>query len=304
MTDSWPNRDVEAFVKGFLNLLLPSTEQLPDTFLLDMDRIRQLKEDIDENLRDTICCGVLEELMSRRGAQMTAEQDSEFRQRMQSISGSPRIPRWHQHALDDIACEIVRFTLQSTGSTAVTDADMQDMACQLLSDRLWATVRARNIDPHPESDQHNQALIQKLGNELYEQLFRHVFRTVEEYLSNSPYDIFLALVPPPAPPPLCPMLPTMRPMDRQQDLVRRIAHIAILHWRTWENLVYNNEDFDGEASFYESQRPRLPTPGPATGSKKVSTTSTKKEVPTPANTVHTTDVDLMSEVVPAKASAG
>jgi hypothetical protein len=263
MTESYPNKDVEVFVKGFLRLLLPTAARLPDTFTLDNDRIRQLKAEIDETIRESICCDVLKELVIKRGSTLSLDSQTAFRHRLQIIAGDVRTSMWHLRAIDDIACEIVRFALQATDSSEATDAELEDFALKMLDKRLWALVRIRS-EPDPVfEDTDDRDRIHQDRRNLFDELFSRTFRCVEEYLSSSPYDIFQALVPPPAPPPLCPMPSTMRSTDRQQDLVRKIAHIAILHWRTWEHLVYNNEDLDrkGEGDMIDCSS-RTSTPGP------------------------------------------
>jgi virulence-associated protein VagC len=282
MTQSYPNKDVEAFVKGFLRLLLPTAARLPDTFTLDNDRIRVLRAEIDETIRESICCDVLKELMTRRGSTLSPDLQLAFQHRLQIIVRDLGMSQWHMHAIDDIACEIVRFALQSSGSSGGTDAELEDAASGMLHSQLKALGRARTAQDLDFVDTKDRKRIDEYGQDLFNQLFPRVFDCVEDFLSSSPYNIFLALVPPPAPPALSPTLPTMRPMERQQDLVRRIAHIVILHWRTWEHLVYNNEDLDrnteGSNTEYSS---RASTPGPEKPMKLQLTVQAVPEIPAP-----------------------
>jgi hypothetical protein len=241
-------------------------------------------------MRDTICSEVLAEVLCQRGFIMSQALEVEFRQRLQSISGGPRPPKWHQHAIDDIAVEIVRFTLRTTGNRSLTDADLVESVCDTLTTRLWATVRARHVHDHPVEDREEQTRVMKMSEQLYEQLYSQVFRMVEKYISSSPHDVFQALVPPSAPPSLCPVLHSGRTSDRHQDIVRRIAHIAILHWRTWEHLVYNNEDFDGENKAHELAG--VPN-APVQGSQTIRIGSPYKTPTLPS--VHSTDVETVGD---------
>jgi hypothetical protein len=282
MADSWPNKDVEAFVKAFVQLVLPTAARLPDTFILDNDRIRVLRAEIDEIIRENICCDVLKELVSGKGSTLSSDLQTAFRHRLQIIAGDVRISSWHMRAIDDISCEIVRFALPATGSTAKTDAELEDTAKDMLQTRLEALVRARSEMEQDAKDAEHRVGTDQYRQELFDELFPRVFRSVEDHLSSSPCKIFQAFVPSPAPPPLCPTPPTMRPTDRVEDLVRRIAHIAILHWRTWEHMVYNNEDLDCNAhgSSNNEYTSRASTPGPETPIK-LSLTAPEPKIPSP-----------------------
>jgi hypothetical protein len=274
LTSSWPNCDVEAFVAALLRLLLPnSTVLFPDTFNLDADRLRALKAEIQDLMYENICCQILSHLVAKRSkvAQVTDEAHINLRSDLQKLIGDGRFLAL---PIGNISVELVRHALRLSGSTAAYDAELVDIA------EGWL----QHAHSNPESQQ-------KHAKDLYEDLFGDTFSSVEKYLSSSPWDIFNALVAPavtsqPATTPSVtscgPTGPT-RP-SRRTDLIHRITHIAVLHWRTWENIVYNNKDIERTPS---TEIQTTATPGTLSRSitPQVQTAESMLSMPTTGNPV-------------------
>ncbi|KIW05417.1 hypothetical protein, variant [Verruconis gallopava] len=246
-----PTRDVRAFVKGLLDLLLPSATPLPDTFSLDADRIRALQADIDEWIREWMCCDVLRDLVNERGSTLSQQDEDAFLSQLRIIAGDA--PAWHVRDVDNIACEIVRFALQVTKSAEMFEAELGDAISDKLHLCLSALANARSTSTTLLDLEEERGKVPQYGSQIFEKLYPNVCRKVEELITSSPYDVFLELVPPSQPSPLVSTPLKLHQSDRQEDLERRIAHIAILHWRTWEHLVYCNEDLDRDVEDTRSE---------------------------------------------------
>lgn len=233
---SWQNTDVEVFCNSFLRTLLPnSTIQFPDTFSLDVDRLRVLREEVRDLMYENICCDILVRLLEHlkcNPENATSEAKRRLRNDLQTIIGDGSSPRFLAMPIGNISVELVRHALRLSGSNAETDAELVELTESWLQ-------RAHS---DPENQQHH-------AEDLFRELRRGVTSSVEKYLSSSPWDIFNALVAPAAssaqPKPIPGVTPShpMRP-SRRTDIVNRITHIAVLHWRIWENIVYNNDDFE------------------------------------------------------------
>jgi hypothetical protein len=237
LTSSWPNRDVEAFVAALVLSLLPtSTVLFPDTFNLDADRLRVLKAELQDLMHENICCQILIRLVAKRSRVEHATEEAlvNFRSDLQKLMGDGRFLAL---PTGNISAELVRHALKLSGSNTECDAELSDLAEEWLQ--------------HARSNPDTQ---RKHAEDLMADLVRDVFACVEKYLSSSPWDIFNALVAPVTTiqpgtvPSITPGASTAshRP-SRRTDLIHRITHIAVLHWRIWENIVYNNEDIERTA---------------------------------------------------------
>jgi hypothetical protein len=222
------NSNLEAFVSAVLRSLLPdSTDQFPDTFNLDNDRLRALKAEIQDLMYENICCQILKHLVERRGTKyVTEEAQMNLRSDIQKLIGEGRFLAL---PIGNISVELVRHALRLSGSDAKYDAKLMDLAEEWL--------QQAHSDPQVYK-KHNESLMADLCGE--------VFSCVEKFLTSSPWDIFNALVASttstqPTGPSVAPVGPTgpHQPL-RRTDIVHRIAHIAVLHWRTWEDIAYND----------------------------------------------------------------
>lgn len=241
LTASWPNRDVEGFVSALYQSLLPdSAITLPDTFNLDLDRLRLLRIDLDALIRESICCDLLEQMVRKKGKFCSAVAKSAFRKDLQVIICEGRNPiKWD---IQCISVELTRHALRECGITAKTDASLTRFADHKLSEAFSTpSIRAKFENSHKCA------------------VSKELFTSVESLLSSSPWDIFNNLVPPTIPGGTIPLPPPFK-TDRKNDVLQRITHIAVLHWRIWENIVYNNDDHQLDSLCPSSAPSRTPSP--------------------------------------------
>jgi hypothetical protein len=241
LTKSWPNRDVECFVSVLFQSLLPDTPRsmapaLPDTFNLDMERLRTLKVDLDALIRENICCDLLEQMVQLRKRRLcSATAISAFRKDFQVIiSEDKNSYKWD---IDSIAVELTRHALRESGSSTTIDHALTGFAVQKLREAFSSPEFRREFATSHKSS-----------------LCKEIFASVEGLLTSSPVDIFNTLVAPTMPSGAAHPPPT-KP-GRINDVPQRISHIAVLHWRIWENIVYNND----ELPFSPSTIERTPSP--------------------------------------------
>lgn len=241
LTASWPNRDVEGFVAALYQSLLPdSPVTLPDTFNLDSDRLRLLRVDLDALIRESICCDLLEQMVRKKGKFCSATAKSTFRKDLQVIVSEGRNPiKWD---IQSISVELTRHALRECGISAKTDASLTRFADHKLSEAFSIpSIRATFATSHKCA------------------VSKELFTSVESLLSSSPWDIFNNLVPPTIPGATIPLHPLFK-TDRKNDVLQRITHIAVLHWRIWENIVYNNDDHQLDSLCPSSAPSRTPSP--------------------------------------------
>lgn len=228
LTKSWPNRDVECFVSVLFQYLLPDSPRsispaLPDTFNLDIERLRTLKVDLDALIRENICCDLLEQMVQLRKKRKlcSATAISAFRKDFQVIISEGKNPiKWD---IDSIAVELTRHALRESGSSTTIDHALTKFAERKLREAFSSPEFRREFATSHKSS-----------------LCKDIFASVEGLLTSSPVDIFNTLVAPTMQGGATPPPPT-KPV-RRHDVLQRITHIAVLHWRIWENIVYNNDE--------------------------------------------------------------
>lgn len=238
--NSWVNRDVEVFLTSFLMSLIPtmSTDAWPDTFTLDAERLRVLKAELQDLLHEQIYCHVLARLVEsrRKPGTSTTAQRTNIQPEIQNIVSDGRLTGL---PTSNVIAELVRQALRMTGSNELHNAQLEDLADMWLEEALCS----------PD-------LLHKYAENLMMDLSGELLRNVEKHLTRSPWDIFNILIAPtqatqpPILPSLLPIVCAVSPRTRRTDIINRITHIAVLHWRIWENLIYNNEEL--------GQTPELP----------------------------------------------
>jgi hypothetical protein len=241
LTTSWPNRDVEGFVSALYQSLLPdSSTLLPDTFNLDLDRLRLLKSDLDALIRESICCDILEQMVRKKGKICSAVAKSAFRKDLQVIISEGRYPvKWD---VESISVELTRHALRECGINTKTDASLTRFADERLKEAFSSSeVRTAFAKSHKCA------------------VSKELFSSVESHLNSSPWDIFNTLVAPTIPSGTTPLPPPFK-LDRKNDVLQRITHIAVLHWRIWEDIVYNNDDHKLDSLCPSNPVSRSPSP--------------------------------------------
>lgn len=237
----------KAFLHAFLRLLLTddSRNPFPETFSMDFDRLRGLKSELEDFVYFDICCKVFNDTVRKLDC-IRQPHDSTYQRLRLTLftivkqAGPSSNGQWHMN-LDNIAVELVRQAHQECQLSDPYDTQLVQLTGQSLK---LAFCSRRPI---------HSKLIRRF-------IFPQLSEIAERYLNLSPIDMYNSLivhaVPPPPPPPTssthflavapiwsqyavhAPQIPHSR-MNHLAGITRRIAHIAILHWRIWEPIVYN-----------------------------------------------------------------
>jgi hypothetical protein len=230
-------RELRPFVTGFVRLLLPnSREREPEIFALDSRRLRLLRNDLQDVHFLRICSEVFESLVKERSSVSALPPQAfvNLQNDLQDIFRAWSSPEFAHNtiSMNNISLEIARHAARCLGQ--------RQLSSDLIEDADSLLEQSRH-DPFV-IDEHASIIEQKLVEAILERI------TNERCLHLSPWDLFNALVPPTTSPnnvtSIAPTHPQLRAL--MNDIIRRITHIAILHWRTWARIVYLNEDVDPE----------------------------------------------------------
>lgn len=255
---------LEHFLTRFLDSLVkPHTAKheakLPETFKLDLDRLVTLRADIHTMVYNTICLRALAQLINQlRRASSHHRRATKYLQEVLPIivGRGANAARWVAVA-GNIAVELVRA---ATGDFPVADLHAGPvqplkspfgLSYESLTDSLESYLQKALRE---DSTQFDLAVNAQLTI-----LTERVIELVEDHRNTSAQDLVDAFVPRPTftwvmdskrmknPTPPLASLPT-EPQDLLEDAAKRAAHISILHWRVWADLVYleqhDNEEDD------------------------------------------------------------
>jgi len=242
-------------VSGFLQLLLTrSRDPIPDTFSLDADRIRSLRSDLSDMVHMDICTRVFDLLLQRLRVINGPSDSARLALHMDLLAivseGSDAKRGWVNN-VENIALEIVRHALRIAHQMKAYDMELVHSTELVLREAFQQT----------QYNTYQMINYPAIASRLQSLLYPRVMDAVEAQLNASPVDIFntfISFIPPPPPPPPppptssirtitgtssqqrpAPPFPQTRP-DPLADVTRRIAHIAVLHWRIWSPIVYSS----------------------------------------------------------------
>lgn len=230
-------RELKPFITGLVRLLLPpySWGSFPETFSLDAKRLRQLRNELQGIYFLSICSEVFVRLVTERGFESTLPTQAiiNLQNDLQDIirqSSSPDCVA-NTISISNISIELARHAARYLSPNQELDFELTERADFLL-ERL----------------RHFPDLINRHSKTMEDDLIGGVLFSIinERYLHLSTWDLSNALVPPTVPPSnLIPIPPTQPQLAaKKADIIRRITHIVVLHWRTWAPLVYLNEKID------------------------------------------------------------
>ena len=233
----------ETFVQAVVDILLSNdpSKDFPETFYLDQDRLRVLKSELHDIVHFDMCCKVfawlLREMNYRGPVPHTAQQN--LRNSLFAIVGEDRNYSSRQWIVnvDYVAVELVRHALNLCGYTHSYKAHLLQKAHEML--------RAMLCSPHQGVFAHNADVLKRT-------ILPEILACANRHVNSSPMEMFSTLIapsapPPPPPPPSHMNLVVQRianeqnpssPSDHLTDIVHRITHIAVLHWRIWGPIVY------------------------------------------------------------------
>lgn len=237
---------VDSLTAAVISELLSTahTEAFPDPFYLDFDRLRALKTDLRDLISFDICLETFRALLEQQpcGPSMLPIGEQVLRTRLIALVSSGNVDDrrdWIGN-IGNIAVELLRLAHSSDGSIFTPAAG----SVQKVEKELHRLLQCNS----EVSD-----CFSKHAGRLAHRLYGGVSTTISNHGYASPIDLFNAFVspsaPPPPPPPPSATVGTARralaneshsesQTDHLDDLVRRTAHIIILHWRIWSELVY------------------------------------------------------------------
>lgn len=231
-------RGLKALVTGLVSFLLPnSSEELPETFTLDTRRLRILKAELEEFQFLTICSKVFVQLVRACGVMMLLpSQACETLVRdLQDMLGPWPLPDLPNTPIpiSNVSVQIARQAARYCRKSEEPDSNLIDHAESLLKHLL-------------ENAKQKDTTSKEYAKELRDELIEAVLHAIREgrYLKMCTWDLFNTLVPTSTTSSNPSALGSMQPqlMTRKLDIVRRITHIVVLHWRIWAPIVYLNEN--------------------------------------------------------------
>jgi hypothetical protein len=238
-----PKDDFDVFVDAFVDLVLPNKQKSPpETFALDADRIRDIKNEIQEEIYAGICYKVFAELYKddvEQDCVVPTSTQIKLKETIRLIVGDHDI----QSAVPYLAVCIASQIQELKGADAsIINSQLIEVAEQHLVLRL-------PLQGHEFCEQQEA---------IEQHLFRQVLLIGKKYITVQAWDLFNALVPAttpplpllssalPPPPPNEPHTwlnhPSFARTTPYSDLAHKMAHIAILHFRLWGPLVYCESD--------------------------------------------------------------
>lgn len=211
-----------ALLRGLLSQ--SSLSSFPETFQLDGERLRSMRNDLHNIVYLDICCDVLTDLAGNRlSAASLSSARTSLRSALADIVGDVRK---FADSIGNIAVEIVRLLLLHEHAGKLYDPDLVAHAEDRLRVDLQTSSRAFST--------HASKLIETQSLKLY--------NWVKASLRLSIMQLHEAMMPPISPPPsFVGLINTHGSTGADkaiEDVFRRITHVATLHWHIWAPIVY------------------------------------------------------------------
>ncbi|KAG8631804.1 hypothetical protein KVT40_000944 [Elsinoe batatas] len=240
---------LSVFVSALFKSLLssPSLSSLPENFSLDSDRLRSFRADLHTLVHSSLVADVLDRLLP---SSISAEARSQAHATLKA--SLPSIVPDHQRPVDcaaNIAVELVRIAGSLTAGPRNFDGVKIDFAERNL----------RN-DLAPGSNAFHCRIRQLLSKQL-----PTLEKLVREHLPLTPLSLHDAMFANSTASPSALFdrsAPPATPASVQQNkgieaILKRIAHVAVLHWHIWSPIIYDAEAEEGEilspTSAYDSE---------------------------------------------------
>lgn len=252
---------ISRFVWALVRELLDSeiSRSWPSTFRFDIHRLRMLHIEVQDFISVEFCCKVLDRWHRRLGRGHVSENVKHtLRDSITAILGEGP-DRW-EIAIPNLSSEIARIALSHRACTWSKFCNFAySIQTELSMHCVLATQRSSN---------HLNGRRREMGAAL----FQSVHHLVKKHIHSSPSAMLNALVKPnmggdPA---------YYSAPARFDDISRRVAHIACLHWNVWGPIVYEevltHEDADEDSSSGRSR-----SGSQSTGCSRVSTVEEETE---------------------------
>ena len=210
---SLADEDLKAFLTALVESLMPtSPKPCPDTFHFDSDRLQVLKTEIDSFVYEMMCCEVLKQVARVCDQKLPATSVAIFRTRLLAIVGDAEPATWDTR---NIAIEIAR----NAAGTRVGDTDIAQSVEKMLQ-KCFSDSDVRHICTQITESE----------------MISRTFPLVREHVGKSPQEVSNAMGKPSH------HANYTLSTDRLQHMILRLAHVAILHWQIWKDIVYTTED--------------------------------------------------------------
>lgn len=251
-TSSSAEQELADFTTVIVSSLFPHLAEylrpIPDTFKLDQERLYNICSDVLYAINMESCGVILKHVMGKldRSHHETTAASAELSNAIGALVGQ----RANEAAWDaqkpNIAAEIVRLAggpLCSKQQDRTRLLEYVDLAEALLG-RCFDLQAASGYEPAAKAQE-------RVRNTL----LAKVWNLVRENAEHSPAGLFESLVSSPVkakangsyyasskPAAQRVMATSANTLVDLDDLVRRITHISLLHWKVWRPLVYVRED--------------------------------------------------------------
>ena len=221
------------FLRGVVDLIATNNHNYPSTFEHDFDRLRLLQLDFQSCLTETACRETFIETLHQLGQTRLPSAkvcDGLLARILYLITGpgSSPSPSPVQHA-KDVALEIVRECYEISGNRSLpSDAHLHETETRLLE--YWNQA---------------SAVFDELQDDISTDLAELVDQEVRVIMHKSPLQMLNHLNPPPPHISVSqlhlqrqPWAPESRFQSSLLSIAKRVAHIAVLHWRVWAPILY------------------------------------------------------------------
>ncbi|KAK4985356.1 Protein SOSEKI 1 [Elasticomyces elasticus] len=234
-----PAEPIHVFASAILRLISSHStlSVFPETFSLDAERLRALRTDLHALINMGICTDVLDCLSNDKVLSSVLDAAKlTFQQSLNAIIGEGK--RWTDK-VDNIAVELMRTMLRLRGSTITYDAELLSCVETMLRAAL----------------QPSGTLYSTKAKVLMGRMLPKLVTSMQKSVKLSTVALHDAMVPPatPIPPPFdvdgtswSSLFGKPAERDPEEEIVRRIAHLGVLHWQVWAPLVYVAAEEDTE----------------------------------------------------------
>ncbi len=219
---------LSAFLRGTIDIIISGYSSVPPTFRFDVDRIATLQMDFDVSRKQAACGQVFINTINELGwgGPPPTQAYNDLLYRISAIVEYPRSSSDQPEAFRDIALEIVRAAYELTQNEHLPEERSVEATITALLNRWDGT----------------SAVFQELQIALHGRLIRLVDQEMAAIKDKTPLQILNYFNPAPAGPPAINPYGTVPEIPKQQSslnsVAKRIAHIAILHWRVWAPILY------------------------------------------------------------------
>ena len=215
---------LEIFTSALLRSLLSQSplSTFPETFYLDAERIRALRNDLFNHIQLDICCDLFELLVQNKvNSAARGSIRNTVRTCITDIVGENR--RFTENA-SNIAAEIVRSALQLENAAICYNSELADFVEKQLRNDLQTSSMVFSTRIQDLMDENLPHLIAefKTNSKLTILTLHEVMLSpANSYTANTPDTVEkLALY----------------------EIFRRATHLGVLHWHIWSPMVYNIQE--------------------------------------------------------------